>query len=378
MSKRAGSPIPTVPKKLITQEKICDNWHAHFHSSNPVDSNILYILQPTDVVKGSFIIYKPLTHLDLALGEYGRLEKTCYTIDSYRSQQFPRRYVLYKYHLDLPKKQDDILCKNVTVCYHANLCYMLRTWHSYIVTAIQKSNDKVKTLCKFFEMFNFTNGSQIRCLELIANKQGDSRLISRCLEINNEIVKKFFFTSYNPRLVDFALYHTTCAKRRIFNNISLDWRQTPTFKSTGCFYELIKYGYSYPYVPGNFLPCLKDAVKYHINPHANSYPSRVFLSSYHRQNIFLLTLLLLFRKQPNQQHSDIERLLKIFWQSIPDPYLTPAEISRGSDELQCSKTWNTKFTMYYKRKISSGCLQLKPRPLVHLCSCIIPLEKTPL
>ncbi|GFT28238.1 SOCS box domain-containing protein [Trichonephila clavipes] len=369
MPKRASSPIPTVRKKLITQGKICDNRHAHLFS-NTDKSNIIYILEPRDVIKGSYIISKSLNQLDLAIGEYGRLEKMCYTKDSYWSQQFPQRYVLYKYHLDLQKKLDDYLWNNVRICYQSELYCLLQSSLHSVTTADKKPNKEDKTFCKLFRMFSFTQEFGIHCLQLIADER-ESRLINQLFLIDNEMVKFFFFTSYYRPLVEFTLHLTTCAKRKIFNEIYMDWRQTSTFKSAGCFYELIKYGYSYPFVPGNFLRSVRAAVNYNLDPSANFQPpSTVFLSSYHRQNLFLLTVLFRLRKSDNETNHS-ERLLKMFWDSIADSYLSRAEVSQGCNELQFTKDRKIAFIKFYEENISFGCTQLKPRPLVHLCCCNI-------
>ncbi|GFV37975.1 SOCS box domain-containing protein [Trichonephila clavipes] len=85
--------------------------------------------------------------------------------------------------------------------------------------AIQKSNHKIRALMNFLKFFSIPEETLhqifIPFLELLAEEREDSELICQFLQLQPQLVGELFSAADNPRLVDFVLYHTTHAKRRL-------------------------------------------------------------------------------------------------------------------------------------------------------------------
>ncbi|GFQ89061.1 SOCS box domain-containing protein [Trichonephila clavata] len=382
----------SVPVKL--RKKLCDYnfWYIYndlpcfYSQSKTIEVEKVKLVSAVDVVRYSFIVHKSVTYLDLSVGEYGKREKLCYTKTAYKNNVLSRRYVLYKYHLDVSTKLDGNISElNASLyCYWSlSKCFYLKAISveyervynmdvkPYIKTVIQKSNHKIRALMKFIKLLSIQkqnfHQNFIPYLELISEERGDSELVCQFLQIQPHLVSLSFFLHYNQRLVDFALYHTTNVKRRIFEDDDFVWKQYLCYGRYECFYQLIKYGYNYPFFPGDFLCCVKDILEHRI--WADSFPTQQlswnFFSSDRRQNIYILTVFfLLFNKVQTIEPID---LVNFFWQAIPDPFFTRVEINEGCDKLLISKESREKFIEHYECNITSGILQeLTPRSLLHL------------
>ncbi|GFY73895.1 SOCS box domain-containing protein [Trichonephila inaurata madagascariensis] len=172
----------------------------------------------------------------------------------------------------------------------------------------------------------------------------------------------FFITSHSPLLVDFVLYHSTLAKRRIFGG-ELDWRRIRFSLNLGCFYQLIKYGYNYPFFPGNFLRRVRVHFEYNCSPRASR---NLFVTR--REAIYMLTTIFLFGNEADQPMD----LAELFWDTIPDLFFTRFEIYEICDEFDVYPVIRNRFIRSYESKISSGYLKGPiPRSLIHLCRCSI-------
>ncbi|GFR21160.1 SOCS box domain-containing protein [Trichonephila clavata] len=271
MLKRVGC---TTHRKLLFDYGM---WQfSHFFSGSTIDVAKVHLESAADVVRYSFIVRKSLTYLDLSVGEYGKREKLCFTMDAYKNNVLSKRYVLYSHHLDVSRELDDttefnafhyktssktqgfflkkvlVVDKNV---YNMNI-------KPYVVTAIRKSNNKIRALMKYYKLLiiqkeNFAK-NYFLYMKLISNERRDSELVCQLLKEQQFYAIHIFFQHYDEHLVDFALYHATRAKCRLFEEIPFSWRPHLFYGRYECFYQLIKYGYNYPFFSGDFLPCLRD------------------------------------------------------------------------------------------------------------------------
>ncbi|GFQ66335.1 SOCS box domain-containing protein [Trichonephila clavata] len=347
-----------------------------FSESKRIQYENVKLRSAVDVVRYSFIAHKSVTYLDLSVGEYGKLEKQCFTKDAYKNEVLSSRYVLYSYHLDVSRKLDDNISKIHKTLYDIRptfKCFFLKKVSvvdesvyklvnydkSLAKIAVQKSNNKIRTLMKLIEFFSvdFFYANFIPYLELII-KEGHSELVCQFLQISPHLMERIFVVPHNPALLDLVLYHTTRANCRIFNE-ELDWSYLVFSENYECFYQLIKYGYI---LPGNFLCHLRDFFQYQTCQDL----SRNVLFSHRRLSICLLTnLFLLWNKMA--QRID---LVKLLWQAIPDPFFTRFEINQAVNYFFYSGH-REKFIRLYETNISGYLYKPIPRSLFHLCRCSI-------
>ncbi|GFS69195.1 SOCS box domain-containing protein [Nephila pilipes] len=214
-----------------------------FSNSKEIEFKKVNLNSAADEARYSFIVHKSVTYLDLSVGEYGKREKLCYTMDAFKNKILSRRYILYKYHLDVSKMLDDNISKLneslYKICYRAE-CFFLKEvsiidksvynmeFMSYIKTAIQSSKHKIRSVMKIIKLLNIQKESFVTIfydfLELITEERGDSELVFEFLQIEPLFLNELFFYNYKPHFVDFVLHHATRLKRRVLSEVRIDWR----------------------------------------------------------------------------------------------------------------------------------------------------------
>ncbi|GFS74725.1 SOCS box domain-containing protein [Nephila pilipes] len=290
-------PCPVISNKLY--KKI-------FSESNYVNNDLpfLYTIakdikfervlldSPSDVVKYSFIVHKSVTYLDLSVGEYGKREKLCFTMEAFKKEMLRRRYILYNYHLDVSKKLDNNFQLNFELCNVSSRseCFFLKDVYVLdtrvynlrlnipLATAfIRHAKRKIRSVMICMKLLNINEDDLRKAhfqdifyafVELVSKEREreDSELVYKFLHIHPHYLNHFFFFNYKPHLVEFALYHATHLKRKLFYNTEFNWAPPLFFGTPECFVQLIKYGYSFPFFPRDYIQIVTDIVKNFLIP----------------------------------------------------------------------------------------------------------------
>ncbi|GFV86495.1 SOCS box domain-containing protein [Trichonephila clavipes] len=380
-------------RKLRARRRLDDGYLPFFSNSQDIEFKQVNLNSAADEVRYSFIVHKSVTCLDLSVGEYRNREKLCYTMCAYKNKILSRRYILYKYHLDVTDSLDDNVSKFnkslYKICSHDECFYLNEVsivdksvynieFMSYVKEAIQKSNHKIRSVMKFIKFLNVQKGDLITVyydfLELMAEEREDSELVYKFLQIEPLFLNELFFYNYKPHLVDFVLYHATRLKRRLLDEVRIDWRPSLFIGSLECLSLLIKYGYNYPFFREQYLLCFKGAIEYYIQEHRDSDVNLAgnCFSSKRRRYLFLHTVFFLLCNDSTQS-TEPKELVYLFWESIPDALFTRNELNYACDKHHFMEPERSILIQNYESKVSSpkSTETPIPRSLVHLCRCSI-------
>ncbi|GFS83453.1 SOCS box domain-containing protein [Nephila pilipes] len=391
--------------KKVFRESDCVNNDLPFlySSSESIRFEKVILDSASDVVRYSFVVHKSVTYLDLSVSEYGKREKLCFTMDAFKKKILSRRYILYNYHLDVTKKLDSnfkltpspwkissraecFFLKEVSVV-HTHV-YCLGFTISLAKSFIRASKHKIRSVMFSMKLLNIQDEDFKEIfypfLELATEERKDSELVYKFLEIQPEYLNDFFFQNYKPHLVELALYHATHLKRRLFyNNKGLSWIHSIFSGQPECFFQLIKYGYHYPFFPGQYLQTVTEVVIHFLVSDKRDFilPSWYFELSNRRRNILFHTMFFLFCRGFTQM-TVRNKLLLLFWSSIPDPFLTRKELNevcdkfllRNSSRISVNRLSSNRIKLIQSYElIVNPCTEpmhrMSPRSLVHLSRC---------